>query len=55
MHAACRARADERDDLPGDGGRPGRLAVLVVDHLDRRPLALQPDHDAHEVASVSAV
>src|SRR2546430_10297509 len=38
---------DQRDDLPGHVGGPGGLAVLVVHHVDRWPLGLEPDHRAH--------
>ena len=46
---------DQRDDLRGDVGGPGGLAVLVVHHVDRRPLVLELDHRADEVRPVRPV
>src|ERR1039457_6584974 len=46
---------DQRDDLPGDVGGPGGLAVLVVDDVDGRPLVLELDHGPDEVRPVRSV
>ena len=46
---------DERYDLPGHVGGPGGLAVLVVHHVDRLPLALELDHRTDEVRPVCPV
>jgi dTDP-4-dehydrorhamnose 3,5-epimerase len=48
-------RVDQRDDLPGQVGGPGGLAVLVVDHVDGWPLVLELDHRAGEAPPVGPV
>ena len=47
--------SDQREDLPGYVDGPGRLAMLVVDHVDRRALALEPDHRSGEARPVRPV
>src|SRR5947208_747824 len=46
---------DQRDDLPAHVDGPGGLAVLIVHHVDRRPLVLELDHRADEVRPVRSV
>ncbi len=46
---------DQRDDLPRHIDGPGGLAVLVVHHVDRRPLALELDHRTDEARPVRPV
>ena len=48
-------RTNQGHDLPGHLGGPGGLAILVVDHVDGRTLALQVDHRAHEARPVRPV
>jgi hypothetical protein len=47
--------ADQRDDLPGHIGGPGRLAVLIVYDVDGRPLVLKLDHRCDETRPVRSV
>src|ERR1700677_497651 len=56
MVDARRGRGEhQRDDLAGHVHGPGGLPLLVIHHVDRRPLVFQLDHRADEAGPVCPV
>jgi hypothetical protein len=55
VDAGRRPGLDQRDDLMSHINRPGRLAVLVIHHVQLGPLPLKPDHRPDEIRAVGAI